>query len=185
VALVGGELGAVLGVVPVGSGMTVGCASGRRARRERARRARDPRALGAGGRWDPRRGNRLGGGWRAVGESAGWLFAARVRCGRQRAGGGILGGDGILGGGIGWVGGGVQRGNRLGGCLPRAGDAGGSGRAAGYSAGVVCRARGMREAAGGRRDNRRRWFAARGMREAGDSGGSLQMTLNSCRDSFT
>jgi hypothetical protein len=118
------EAGAVLGVVRVGSGMTVGCASGRRARRERARRARDPRALGAVGRRDPRRGNRL------------------------------------LGGGIGWVGASVQRGNRLG----RSRDAGGSGRAAGYSAAVVCR--------------------ARGMREAGESGGSLQMTLNSCRDFF-
>jgi hypothetical protein len=95
VALVGGELGAVLGVVRVGSDMMVGCASGRRARRERARRARDPRALGAGGRRDPRRGNRLGGGWRAAGESAGWLIAALAGCGRQRAGSRILGGGGL------------------------------------------------------------------------------------------
>jgi hypothetical protein len=64
------------------------------------------------------------------------------------------------GGGIGWVGAGG--GILGGGCLPRARDAGGSGWAAGYSAAVVCR--------------------ARGMREEGESGGSLQMTLNSCRE---
>jgi hypothetical protein len=147
VALVGGELGAVLGVVRVGSDMMVGCASGRRARRERARRARDPRALGAGGRRDPRRGNRLGGGWRAAGESA--AVVCRARGMREAAGGGI-----------GWVGAG-GRGILGGDCLPRARDAGGSGWAAGYSVEVVCR--------------------ARGMREEGKSGGSLQMTLNSCR----
>jgi hypothetical protein len=111
VALVGGELGAVLGVVRVGSG-------------------RDVRVTHA--RW-----------------------------GRA--------GDGILGGGIGWVGAGVQRGNRRrlfaarAGCgRQRAGESVGWGRAGGeYSVAVVCRARGMREAAGGRRDTRWRWFVAR------------------------
>jgi hypothetical protein len=74
--------------------------------------------------------------------------------------------DGILGGGIasGWGrGGGAGRGAGGGG----AGGGGGGGR-------------------GGRRYPRRRLSAlrARDPREAGESGGSLQMTLNSCRDIY-
>jgi hypothetical protein len=52
-------------------------------------------------------------------------------------------GDGILGGGIGYS----------------AGESAGWGLAC--SGGIGWVARGMREAAGGRRDTRRRWFAAR------------------------
>jgi hypothetical protein len=95
VALVGGELGAVLGVVRVGSGRDVRVTHARWGRAGDGILGGGQRRCGEGGRRHPRRGTRLGGGGRAAGESAGWLIAALAGCGRQRAGSRILGGGGL------------------------------------------------------------------------------------------